>query len=1281
MEKILGKLKIPCILLSLLIMLTSFAGTIQYTLADPDISAGSISGLIWIDDGDGDKPPLAGYTAYLYTADDLTSAVTSMQTDVNGIYIFEDIEPGNYVLGIAADTINGTEYRLSAYITAHNKFKTDNDDSMMAYTDIIELAEGQAVQNIDAGMQPIIWEIEVIEQPDESEEFEESCETAEEYEESEDTMDVIDETPIVDETTGSEETYYPEEPIYPEEPSYPESTPEPIFELGSISGLLWADGGWQLLDGYTVYLYAADNLLSAIAITQTDSNGVYIFENLVSGAYVIGIDSYAADGNEYLLPTELTYDCRFAIDWYSNPLMAYTEVIALEAGQALKGINAGLTSISNGPSRAPTPEGNSYTIDVNDYFGSLTVPGVGYTYNIGTNILVFDANANGNSYTITRSAAGPGNLMGIDFLAGSSPASVTMVGLNMLTKGITLTSDFSSDLSFRRYNGEYCDLRTTTFTLPTGYKGNLDINGLKLDTLIFPSDYDLPITFNGFEASNIVYPTNYNLPITIGGAFKVPQSKQFPVPYAGPIIIGDSNGAFDIQQAICRTGTNIGFDAGIFIPGNISTLTINNAKTSGSSGHLAIKLGAADNFTLFVSGSSDINGYIEVPSSAHLTIDSADNPGVHSENGRLAITTDANTAIGSPVTINGGMIEATGSSAGIGGGSGQVTINGGKVAATCTGTGAAIGSSSSGGYDTVAHITINAGTVIASALGDGAGIGSGSGATGGLPNNTISVGAVILITGGTIEANGGDVERIYFGSGSYSGAGIGGGKGACADITITGGYVTANSMHGAGIGNGSGGTYAVRGSVVITGGVIRGYTMNGRSIGMGDSYGWYPTYFINKEANILMHRRGHVNDTGGILGSCDNPVGNLGATDYHGDGHFVNIYFAEEYVNGDIYVYEADTMAFVRLLPIQKQHPYAGILFSTGHSYSEDFKIFVDTEDPFGVSQGMKQVIHYYDHLPPLSGGGPSTYQLKLDRIPSVTHMNSYLHNFDNSSWHTLYCYLDLGGPDDTYYQLKEIFVDINGNPIPGNGNNVSTIKKGSQYGGPSGTILGYDYMGYKQDLWDGTYTPGNLSIPSVNGDISVYYVYKIDPGVANVTVSKEVTGSFIDRSKDFVFTVYIKDADNQPITGTILYEGGTIPSIGTIPHADGAFNLDQYGTDTFTLKHGQSIKILNLPGDAEIMIVETTDNDYYQSFIDSSGESGTNDTGYRVVSVDGASERTFAFVNAQKVPTVPTGIAYDLFGTVVLPLIAVMLLLSGWITVSLTLKRLSATKANTKAR
>lgn len=157
------------------------------------------------------------------------------------------------------------------------------------------------------------------------------------------------------------------------------------------------------------------------------------------------------------------------------------------------------------------------------------------------------------------------------------------------------------------------------------------------------------------------------------------------------------------------------------------------------------------------------------------------------------------------ITINGGVIYATGGSggAGIGGGchgnGGNITINGGMVTATGGPQGAGIGGGAGGAGG---NIIINGGSINAKGRLWAAGIGGG-----------------ISGKGGTININGGDIKAT---GGEYS-AGIGGSHGdtgtSAGDIFISGGTITATGgLRGAGIGNGYQNTEG--GKIIISGGTV-----------------------------------------------------------------------------------------------------------------------------------------------------------------------------------------------------------------------------------------------------------------------------------------------------------------------------------------------------------------------------------------------------------------------------------------------------------------------------
>ena len=198
---------------------------------------------------------------------------------------------------------------------------------------------------------------------------------------------------------------------------------------------------------------------------------------------------------------------------------------------------------------------------------------------------------------------------------------------------------------------------------------------------------------------------------------------------------------------------------------------------------------------------------------------------------------------------------ATRAGAGIGGQnfqgpSGTITIEGGVIHATGSERGAGIGGCWDGA---TGDITITGGMVTATGNGGGAGIGGGSGGTGG--NITITDGTVTATSNnpsrwettgiggmwesgdaGTINITGG----IITATGSSGGSGIGGGEEVTkGNITISGCTVTAN-----GIGTGAGSnikTSIEDGAVVIC---------NSGSINKDDQSNWSGFVLADKEAKV-----------------------------------------------------------------------------------------------------------------------------------------------------------------------------------------------------------------------------------------------------------------------------------------------------------------------------------------------------------------------------------------------------------------------------------------------
>lgn len=166
------------------------------------------------------------------------------------------------------------------------------------------------------------------------------------------------------------------------------------------------------------------------------------------------------------------------------------------------------------------------------------------------------------------------------------------------------------------------------------------------------------------------------------------------------------------------------------------------------------------------------------------------------------------------ITINGGIVYATGGyyGAGIGGGSsgvgGDISIEGGTVTAYGGENAAGIGGGSSGAGG---NVTIKSGTVKAYG---GANEGTGGDAGAGIGGGSHGDGGTVTINGGTVTAKGGSGDME--GDGSGAGAGIGGGYyGDGGSVTINGGNVTAQGGDGSGVGIGGGHGSSNHGALTI----------------------------------------------------------------------------------------------------------------------------------------------------------------------------------------------------------------------------------------------------------------------------------------------------------------------------------------------------------------------------------------------------------------------------------------------------------------------------------
>ena len=586
-----------------------------------------------------------------------------------------------------------------------------------------------------------------------------------------------------------------------------EPTETPIDQTGSISGFLWVDAeGRGILEtadpdefntaadvssgeydgpypfaGFTVLLYSTDGGIAPLAAMSVDVDGVYIFETLDPGDYVVGLKSESAPGAEYLLPTVETEDNKFSVGLSGDPSLAYTGTIRLAAGQSVENINAGMLLA------ASEDLTNTDTIDLsktpNKTGTGYTVAGVPYAYdprflvtdpsNGLTGYLTFNTGANGNVYQIVQTGIpnpgvgspnglkyGTSMIMNIDIqdkvnvtlvisdihligsiaMTGSSNLTLLLEGTNYVRSNIRVPS--TASITINSLNG---DPSSDLLTIPPPADGNNADAGIGGSS----SDNAGTITINGGGINITSGSTGAGIGGGKGGS-------------AGTITI---NGG-DINITSRSTGACIGGGGG-------------NNSASGSGGTITIN-GGNINLTQYGSNYNTATG-------------SGDSGAAIGAGGGDIM---AHGSDGGAITINGGTVtihqhaRAAGIGSGTFGAPGTVLITGGTVNVymvhqgsdtSSSGEGAGIGGCSGMGIPgATGYITITGGTVNVDAYWTGIGIVNSSQA------------CHINISGGTVTAKGAKGPGIGFPV-HYNGD----------DITITGGTVTASSRDSAGIG----GTY------------------------------------------------------------------------------------------------------------------------------------------------------------------------------------------------------------------------------------------------------------------------------------------------------------------------------------------------------------------------------------------------------------------------------------------------------------------------------------------
>jgi hypothetical protein len=166
------------------------------------------------------------------------------------------------------------------------------------------------------------------------------------------------------------------------------------------------------------------------------------------------------------------------------------------------------------------------------------------------------------------------------------------------------------------------------------------------------------------------------------------------------------------------------------------------------------------------------------------------------------------------------------------------------------------------------------------------------------------------------------------------------------------------------------------------------------------------------------------------------------------------------------------------------------------------------------------------------------------------------------------------------------------------------------------------------------------------------------------LTISSAVAGSQGEKTRQFTYTATFKDAGGSALAGPLAYTGGG-------GKGDGSLSLSG-GSATFTLKHGESVTIADVPASGRIAVTQAGAPYYTPSYTDAAGSPSTESAsapgesltlGERPMSAG----RAIAFSNARS-PVVAS--AVDGGGANLAAIVILAALLGALITARLRLRR-----------
>jgi len=129
----------------------------------------------------------------------------------------------------------------------------------------------------------------------------------------------------------------------------------------------------------------------------------------------------------------------------------------------------------------------------------------------------------------------------------------------------------------------------------------------------------------------------------------------------------------------------------------------------------------------------------------------------------------------------------------------------------------------------------------------------------------------------------------------------------------------------------------------------------------------------------------------------------------------------------------------------------------------------------------------------------------------------------------------------------------------------------------------------------------------------------------STLTVTKTITGTFADMTRQFPFTITVKNPSGAPLTGTITSTAGALTLVA--------------GTASFSLGNGGNI-VFTIPIGDTAQITETDNGGYHTTYVDS-GNPGITSTGPATTVLTIVGNRQIDFTN-DAIYAPPTGISME---------------------------------------